>query len=60
MFKKIEENVQYVEVFQKSLDIKMEYNDIDVQFVKKYFNQRKETNNNSKYCGMNMSGRNKI
>lgn len=39
MFKKIEESAQNVIITQRNLDIKMEYKDIDVLLVKKYFNQ---------------------
>ena len=42
MFKKMAENAHNVEVHQRSLDTKMEYNDTGVRVVKKYFNQREE------------------
>jgi hypothetical protein len=42
MFKKTIESVQNVEVYQRNLDIKMEYRDTDVLLVKKYFNQKEE------------------
>lgn len=40
MFKKMAENAQNAEVYQRNLDIKMEYRDTDVSSVKKYSNQK--------------------
>jgi hypothetical protein len=42
MFKKTEGSAYDVVVFQRSLDIKMEYNATDVFSVGKYFNQKEK------------------
>ena len=60
MFKKIEESAQFAITTQRSLDYKMEYKDINVQPVVKYFNQKEELKRNQKNCGMITPGRSKI
>lgn len=42
MFKKTAENVHGALVFQKNLDIRMEYNDTSVVYAEQYFNQNED------------------
>ena len=60
MFKKTAESAQNAMVSQRSLDIKMGYNDTNVVFAKQYFNQSEDLVIHEKEYGLSMCGGNKI